>query len=93
MVLTDIGDHAVSLTPDLLAQGLTVSQGSRMVWQPKPRGHNLSVQALQPGQSIVLTTVWNGRPNQPGVAKLMPGTYIIQMATAGQIESATIRIV
>jgi hypothetical protein len=93
MVLTDIGDHAVSLTPDLLAQELTVSQSSRVVWQPKSRGHNLSIQALQPGQSVVLTTVWNGRPNQPGVTKLMPGTYTIQTTTAGHIESATIRIV
>jgi hypothetical protein len=93
VVLTDVGDGAVGLTPDLLTRGLTISQGARVVWRPKPRGHNLSVQALQPGQSVALTTVWNGRPNQPGLTKLSPGTYTIQVTAAGQIESATIRIV
>ena len=93
VILTNVGESAVSLTPDPLAQGLTVSQGSRVLWRPKPRAHNLSVQALQPGQSAALTTVWNGRPNQPGLTRLAPGPYTIQMTTAGHIESATIRIV
>jgi hypothetical protein len=93
VILTDLGDNPMSLTPNLLAQGLTVSEGSRVVWRPKPRAHNLSVQALQPGQSVALSTVWNGRPNQPGLTKLTPGTYTIQATTADQIDSATIRIV
>ena len=93
VVLTDVGDGAVGLRPDLLTRGLTISQGARVVWRPKPRGHNLGVQALQPGQSVALTTVWNGRPNQPGLTKLSPGTYTIQVTAAGHIEYATIRIV
>ena len=35
---------------------------------------------LEAGRSVTLTTVWKGRPNQPGIHGLKPGTYTIDVA-------------
>jgi hypothetical protein len=86
LTVTNDGTSPVSLSPDSIARGLTVSHGSSVVWRPKHAGHNLSVQALQPGQSVVLTAVWNGRANHSGM-------YTVQESVAGATGSATIQIV
>jgi hypothetical protein len=85
LTVTNDSTSPVSLSPKTIAKGLTVSHGSKVVWQPKHAGHNLSVQVLQPGQSVVLTEVWNGRAGRPGL-------YTIQESVAGATGSATIRI-
>ncbi len=86
LTVTNTGTSPVSLSPNGVAKGLTVSNGSKVVWHPKhAAGHNLSVQALQPGKSIVLTEVWKGGARHAG-------TYTIQDSVAGATGSATIRI-
>jgi hypothetical protein len=92
ITVTNAGTSSVSLSPDAIAKGLTVSHGSRLVWRSGHRGHNLSVEALQPGQSIVLKTVWNARAHHPGSGGPAPGLYTIQASVAGATASATIRI-
>jgi hypothetical protein len=85
LTVTNDSTNAVSLSPNAIASGLTISRGSKLVWHPKHLGHNLSAQSLQPGQSIVVNAVWNGRANHPGL-------YMIQESVAGATGSTTIRI-
>ena len=35
---------------------------------------------VKAGRPVTLTTVWNGRPNQPGIHGLKPGAYTIDVA-------------
>jgi hypothetical protein len=85
LTVTNTGTSPVSLSPSAIAKGLTVSHNAKVVWQPKHTGHNFSAQGLQPGQSIMLTAVWNGRPGHPGL-------YTIQESLDGATGSVTIRI-
>ena len=82
----------VSLRGTSKADGITVLEGSKVVWR-SPRGADaLKARSIRPGKAITLTTVWNGRPNQPGVTKLLPGTYTIQASEDGYNAGTTITI-
>jgi hypothetical protein len=85
LTVTNTGTSPVSLSPNAIAKGLTVSHNAKVVWQPKHAGHNLSAQGLQPGQSLVLTAVWNGRGGHLGL-------YTIQESLDGATGSVTIRL-
>ena len=51
-----------------------------------------AVTAIKPGQTIKLTTLWSGTANQPGVKKLNPGTYTIQVDDDGYLASTTVQV-
>jgi hypothetical protein len=81
----------LNLTPDPFADGLTLWKGSTLIW--RSRGlHPLKTRTLHPGRVMKLTTLWNGRPNQPGVPTLSPGTYTLQAEEAGSTGSTTVTI-
>jgi hypothetical protein len=47
---------------------------------------------LLPGQVLNLTAVWNGRPNQRGVGRLAPGSYMVNASLSGYSAKGTIQI-
>ncbi len=85
--LHNVGDSAVSLTPNSSADGFTVLEGSTVVWHAARTGSG----TLKPGQSVKLTAVWNGRLHQPG-ATIAPGTYTIEAVEGSASGSSTFRI-
>ncbi len=91
MTLENVSDGAVTLVPNTSADGFTLSNGSTLIWHSRG-GHAFKARTLQPGQSITLTSVWNGRPNHADARKLDPGTYTIQAVEGGYAGSTTISI-
>ncbi len=47
---------------------------------------------LEAGHSVTLTTVWNGRPNQPVIHALKPGSYAIDVTYGDFSGTAAITI-
>jgi hypothetical protein len=92
LTLTDVGDSAVNLTPNPATDGFIVSRGTTVVWRRTPRSPAFTAHTLQPGQSVQVSALWNGRPNQPGSPNLRPGTYTVQVEEDGFAGSATITI-
>ncbi len=43
--------------------------------------------------SIKVPLSWSGRGNQPGIKKLGPGTYVVQVVEGAYVGTTTIRIV
>ena len=43
--------------------------------------------------TIKLPLTWSGRGNQPGIKKLGPGTYVVQVVEGGYVGTTTVRIV
>ncbi len=94
LVLTDVGDQAVSLLASAgVASEFTVSRDAKVVWHSKPGGPALQALTLQPGQSLTRTAVWNARPRHGGLTRLTPGIYTIQASEGGYTGTATVRIV
>jgi hypothetical protein len=86
--------NTVSLTPDPGVDGITVSQGSTMVWQSaRAIASRNTGMALAPGRGIRLTGTWNGRSNQGGPKRPLPGVYTIQATEGGYSATTTITIV
>jgi hypothetical protein len=91
VALRNAGNRDLNLTPDPSADGLTLWKGSTLVW--RSRGvHVPKMRTLHHGQAMKLTTLWNGRPNQPGVPALSPGTYTLQAEESGSTGSTTVSI-
>lgn len=83
MTLRNVGDSAVAL-PKGPAGRFMVLEGSTPVWH---RFRGLA-RTLEPGQSMTLSAVWNGRSHGGGVP-LSQGTYTIE-ADAGDASASTI---
>jgi hypothetical protein len=79
---TAAGKNITAVTPDTKLDRITVMKGSRVVWQSRRGAFTRRTRTIQPGQTIKLSAVWNGRPNQPGMKKLTPGTYTIEANAA-----------
>jgi hypothetical protein len=47
---------------------------------------------IEAGHSITLTAVWNGRPNQPGIHALKPGSHVIDVTYGDLSGTAAITI-
>jgi hypothetical protein len=84
----------VSLTPNAAVDGITISQGSTVIWHSSrviaSRGAALT---LQGGKGIRLTSVWNGRSNQGGPKRPMPGVYTVRATEGGYSATTTITII
>jgi hypothetical protein len=88
VTLHNVGQSPVDLTPDSDLDGFTVLQGSTEVWHlARPISRR-----LEPGHSIKLRAVWDGRPG-PADATIAPGTYTIEAIEGGESSSTTIRII
>jgi hypothetical protein len=94
LLLQNVSDSAVSVSPNANTDGITVSQGSTVVWRSSRIAPNaVTSQTVQPGGNATLNAVWNGRPNQRGVKRLGSGTYTMQVTQGGYTASATFRVV
>ena len=91
MTLENVSARALTLVPNASVDGFTLSDGSTVIWHSHG-AHRFTPRTLQSGQSITLTSSWNGRPNHEGARKLAPGTYTIQAVEGGYAGSATISI-
>jgi hypothetical protein len=85
--LHNVSDSAVALAPNSNGDGFTVLEGSTVVWHSA----RTSSRTLEPGHSVKLTAVWNGKAHLPG-ATLAPGTYTIEAVEGSDSGSSTIRI-
>ncbi len=59
---------------------ITVLDGTQVVFRRTRRIPASTWKHLQAGRTVTLTTAWNGRPNQPGIHGLKPGSYTIDVA-------------
>ena len=71
---------------------VTILDGSRLISRMTRRVPFVKLKHLDAGRSITLTTVWDGRPNQPGAHQLSPGVYTIEVGYAGYRGSTAIDI-
>jgi len=85
ITLTIEGPGAAQAAP--ARELITITRGSRVVWKAARR-----VRALQSSEAIKMTTVWNGRPNQPGIHGLRHGTYTIEVVYGDFGGSTSIQI-
>jgi hypothetical protein len=69
-----------SLPSQKTSELITVMKGSTVVWKASHRIPSAPYKSLRLGQAVELTTVWDGRPNQPGLHGLEPGSYTIDVA-------------
>ena len=68
--------------------GFTVLQGTTPSLRRKARR---VPRRIEPGRSIRLTAVWNGKSVQ-AVAAIAPGTYTVEAVAGGESASTTIQI-
>jgi hypothetical protein len=87
MILHNAGHTPVDLAPGSIADGFTVLEGTTPIWhRARPASRR-----IEPGRSIRLTAVWDGKPGQT-VAAIAPGIYTIEAVADGESASTTIRI-
>ena len=71
---------------------ITVLDGTQVVSRLTRRIPAFRLKQLEAGHSITLAKVWNGRPNQPGIHALKPGSYAIDVTYGDSSGSAAITI-
>ena len=87
-----VRDNKGVTTPKAKGNRITVMEGSTVVWRSRRSVFALSAHRTHPSQTLKLSAVWNGRPNQPGVKKLIPGTYTLEANFDGYDASTSITI-
>ena len=94
LTLKNVTTKSERLTPDLRTDSITVLEGSTVVSTMTRSLLTSKAKTLKPGQSIQLTSTWNGKPNHlgPGLTKLNPGIYTVEVDQGGYTASAKIRI-
>jgi len=71
---------------------ITVLDGTQVVSRLTRRIPASTIKQLEAGHSVTLTTVWTGRPNQPVIHGLKPGSYTIDVTYGDFSGSAAITI-
>ncbi len=92
MTLTDVSKKKVLLSRHPGVDGFSIWQGSTEVFSSTRANSAFKVRTIKPGQTVKLTTVWNGLPNQPGVTALSAGTYTIEAVEGGYVGTSTVTI-
>ena len=88
--LRNPGITTSSLTPKSSTDGITVSQGSTVVWHSARTVASYIPPLTIPGCKVIKwTSTWNGRPNQGGLKRLPPGVYTVQATEGGYSATAT----
>ena len=93
MSLTNTTSARVMVAPKPGVDGITVMNGSTVVYRSGGVAWNVAAGSIKPHGSLKLVLNWSGRPNQSGIKKLTPGTYTVQVVEGGYLATATIRIV
>ncbi len=83
------GTSATSATS---REQITVLDGTQVVARLTRRIPASRLKQLDAGRSVTLTTVWNGRPNQPVIHALKPGSYAIDVTYGDSTATAAITI-
>jgi len=91
LTVKNTSTSAISLTPTD-GDAFSAISGSTLVWSSSLSGRRALARPPEPGKSITLRALWNGRPNQPGLQKLAPGVYTLEASLAGDSTTAEIRI-
>jgi hypothetical protein len=94
LTLKNVTSKSERLTPDSSADSITVLDGSTVVSTMTRSLLTSKAKTLKPGQSIQLTSTWNGKPRQPGpgLTKLNPGIYTVEVDQGGYTASTKIRV-
>ncbi len=71
---------------------ITILDGTHVVSRLTRRIPASKLKHLKAGHSVRLTTVWNGRPNQPAFHALKPGSYTIDVTYGDSSSTAAITI-
>jgi hypothetical protein len=71
---------------------ITIKRGSKVVWKAAHRVRTVPLSRVETNGTIELNTVWNGRPNQPGLHGARPGTYTIDVVYGAYDASTSIKI-
>ncbi len=87
-----VRDHKGVTTPKAKANRITVMEGSTVIWRSRRDVFTRSVHEVPRHRTHNLSAVWNGQPNQPGVKKLIPGTYTLEANFDGQDATTTITL-
>ena len=92
LTLANVTGTSVGLSRASRTAVITVRQGATIVSRTTKALPLAKLAALGPGRSVRLSTVWNGRPNQPGLRALAPGAYTIAFDAAGYSGETAIQI-
>ena len=89
---TNVSIHAITVAYGPSIDGFLVSQDGAEVWRSNSGVNPMFLLAdnLQPGQSLTLTTTWDGIPD--GGTAPVAGTYVIANELAPQAATATVTI-
>jgi hypothetical protein len=93
MTLKNLSTAKVPVKPNVKLDGITVMDGSAVVYRSNHLRPMLAARSIKPHQSIKLGLAWSGRANQKDVSKLAPGTYTVQVVDGGYVGTTTVRIV
>jgi hypothetical protein len=72
---------------------ITILEANRVVFRETKIAHSTKPKTLDAGRRLQTSFVWNGKPNQPGVRKLLPGTYTIDVEEDGFSAESSIQLV
>jgi hypothetical protein len=75
--LTSGGSLAPTLPTGKGREVITVADGLTTVYRSTRAVRPSKVKGVALSKAQEITAIWNGRPNQPGIHKLKPGTYVI----------------
>jgi hypothetical protein len=92
MTLKNVSTAKVPVAPDVNLDGITVMNGSTVVFHSSRLRLGRGARSIKPHQSVKLALNWSGRPNQSGVTKLAPGTYTVAVIEGGYLGTTTIRV-
>ena len=92
ITLKNIANTNAQLASHAGADGITVLEGSTVIARTTKSLLTPKARTLKPGQSLQLTALWNGKPNQAGEHKIAAGMYTIEVDEGGYTASAKVRI-
>ncbi len=93
MTLDNTGKANVTVAPKPAVDGITIIEGSTVIYRSSRTASALASRTIKPYGSIKLALDWSARPNQSGIKKLTPGTYTVDVVEDGYSATATFRIV
>jgi hypothetical protein len=92
VTLKNVTKTSQRLAANARTDGITVLEGSTVVSRMTRSLLSAKAKTLRAGQSIQLTSTWNGKANQAGMTKLNPGVYTVLVNEGGYSASTKIQI-
>jgi hypothetical protein len=86
------GPEKVALPRIKTREQITVLHGAQVVSRLIRNVPTSTLKHLEAGRKVKLTKLWNGRSNQPGIERLTPGAYTIDVAFGDYDGSTTVKI-